>query len=253
VIPRIVIAGTSSGAGKTTVACGLIGALRARGRVVQGFKVGPDYIDPSYHALASGRPGRNLDAFLSGPELIAPLARHGEQGADLAVVEGVMGLFDGASGRGELASTAHVAKLLDAPVLLVVDAASMARSAAAIVHGYRTFDPGVRVAGVIFNRVGSDHHEQLLREALADLGVPVLGALRRDAGVATPERHLGLVPADEREAQARAALATLSAAAERYVDLDAVERLARSAPAHDGPVWRPDPPEGPIAGARICA
>jgi cobyrinic acid a,c-diamide synthase len=208
VIPRIVIAGTSSGAGKTTVACGLIGALRARGRVVQGFKVGPDYIDPSYHALASGRPGRNLDAFLSGPELIAPLARHGERGADLAVVEGVMGLFDGASGRGELASTAHVAKLLDAPVLLVVDAASMARSAAAIVHGYRTFDPDVQVAGVIFNRVGSDHHEQLLREALADLGVPVVGALRRDDAVATPERHLGLVPAHEREAQAERSRST---------------------------------------------
>ena len=197
-IPRIVIAGTSSGAGKTTVACGIIGALRARGHVVQGFKVGPDYIDPSYHTLASDRPGRNLDAFLSGPELIAPLVRHGGEGAELAVVEGVMGLFDGASGRGELASTAHVAKLLDAPVVLVVDAASMARSAAAIVHGYRTFDLRVRVAGVIFNRVGSDHHEQLLRDALNELGVPVLGALRRDERVATPERHLGLVPADER-------------------------------------------------------
>src|SRR4029077_19074355 len=136
------------------------------------------------------RPGRNLDAFLSGPDLIAPLVRHGERGADLAVVEGVMGLFDGASGRGELASTAHVAKLLDAPVLLVVDAASMARSAAAIVHGYRTFDPDVHVAGVSLNRVGSAHQEQLLREALAELGVPVLGALRRDDDVATPERHL---------------------------------------------------------------
>ncbi len=127
-IPRIVVAGTSSGAGKTTVACGLIGALRARGLTVQGFKVGPDYIDPSHHALASGRPGRNLDAFLSGPELIAPLVRHGSKGADIAVIEGVMGLFDGASGRGELASTAHVAKLLDAPVVLVLDAAAMARS-----------------------------------------------------------------------------------------------------------------------------
>jgi cobyrinic acid a,c-diamide synthase len=251
-IPRIVIAGTSSGAGKTTVACGVIGALRARGHVVQGFKVGPDYIDPSYHALASGRPGRNLDAFLSGPELMEPLVRHGGEGADIAVVEGVMGLFDGASGRGELASTAHVAKLLDAPVLLVVDAASMARSAAAIVHGYRTFDPRVRVAGVIFNRVGSDHHEELLRDALADLGVPVLGALRRDERVATPERHLGLVPADEREARARTALATLSDAAERYVDLDELVRLARSAPETSGHAWSPEPQDEPARRARIA-
>ena len=155
-LPRIVVAGTSSGAGKTSVACGLIGALRARGLVVQGFKVGPDYIDPGYHALASGRPGRNLDAFLSGPELIAPLALLGAAGADVAVVEGVMGLFDGASGRGELASTAHVAKLLGAPVLLVLDASSMARSAAAVVHGYMTFDREVQIAGVIVNKVGSE-------------------------------------------------------------------------------------------------
>ena len=158
-----------------------------------------------------------------------------------------MGLFDGASGRGELASTAHVAKLLDAPVLLVVDAASMARSAAAIVHGYRTFDPDVQVAGVIFNRVGSDHHEELLRDALADLGVPVLGALRRDERVATPERHLGLIPADEREARAREALATLSDAAARYVDLDEVLRLARAAPASPGEAWSPEPAGGPRA------
>jgi cobyrinic acid a,c-diamide synthase len=251
-IPRVVIGGTTSGAGKTTVACGIIGALRARGHVVQGFKVGPDYIDPTYHALASGRPGRNLDAFLSGPELIEPLLRHGAEGADVAVVEGVMGLFDGASGRGELASTAHVAKLLDAPVLLVVDAASMARSAAAIVHGFLTFDPRLRVSGVIFNRVGSDHHEELLRDALAVLGVPVLGALRRDDRVATPERHLGLVPADEREARALTALATLSDAVERYVDLDAVLELARAAPASAGAAWSPEPAGGPVRGARIA-
>jgi cobyrinic acid a,c-diamide synthase len=239
VIPRVVIAGTSSGAGKTTVACGLIGALRARGLRVQGFKVGPDYIDPSHHALAAGRPGRNLDAFLDGPELVAPLVRHGGAGADIAVVEGVMGLFDGASGRGELASTAHVAKLLRAPVLLVVDGAAMARSAAAMVHGYRTFDADVDVAGVIFNRVGSDLHEELLREALEPLGVPVLGALRRDERIVTPERHLGLVPAGEREGLARAALEALAAAMARYADIPAIERLARSAPALPGPAWRP--------------
>jgi cobyrinic acid a,c-diamide synthase len=240
-LPRIVVAGTSSGAGKTSVACGLIMALRARGLVVQGFKVGPDYIDPSYHALASGRPGRNLDAFLSGPELIAPLARHGAAGADVAVIEGVMGLFDGASGRGELASTAHVAKLLDAPVLLVIDAASMARSAAAIVHGYRTFDPDVEIAGVIVNKVGSENHVELLREAIEPLGVPVVGALRRDDRVEAPERHLGLVPAGEREARTRASIEALGEAVLAHVDLDAVLALARSAPPLAGATWSPEP------------
>jgi cobyrinic acid a,c-diamide synthase len=239
VIPRVVIAGTSSGAGKTSVACGLIGALCRRGLTVQSFKVGPDYIDPSYHALASGRPGRNLDAFLSGPELIAPLARHGASGADVAIVEGVMGLFDGASGRGELASTAHVAKLLRAPVVLIVDAAAMARSVAAVVHGYRTFDADVDIPGVIFNKVGSDHHEELLREAVAPLGVPVLGALRRDERTVAPERHLGLVPAGEREPRARAALAALADAAERHVDLEGVVALARRAASLPGPAWSP--------------
>ncbi len=247
-IARIVVAGTSSGAGKTTVACGLIGALRARGLRVQGFKVGPDYIDPSYHALASGRPGRNLDAFLSGPELVAPLFRHGCAGADVAVVEGVMGLFDGASGRGELASTAHVAKLLQAPVLLVVDGSAMARSAAAIVHGFATFDPQLDIAGVVFNRVGSEHHEQLLRDAVAPLGVPVLGALRRDDAVVAPERHLGLVPAGEREPRAATALNTLAAAVERYTDVAGVDALARAAPAAPARRGARTPPPSPAPG-----
>ena len=238
-VARVVVAGTSSGAGKTSVACGLIAALRSRGHVVQGFKVGPDYIDPSYHALASGRPGRNLDAFLSGPELIAPLFAHGAAGADIAVIEGVMGLFDGASGRGELASTAHVAKLLDAPVLLVIDAAAMARSAAAIVHGYMTFDPDVEIAGVIVNKVGSDHHVELLREAIEQLGVPVVGALRRDERMAAPERHLGLVPAIEREPRTRGAIDALSAAVLSHVDLDGVVALARSSPRLAGEAWSP--------------
>jgi len=251
VIPRVVVAGTSSGAGKTTVASGLIGALRARGEVAQGFKVGPDYIDPSYHALAAGRPGRNLDAFLSGPELIAPLFRHGTAGADIAVIEGVMGLFDGASGRGELASTAHVAKLLHAPVVLVVDGSAMARSAAAVVHGFATFDPELSVAGVIFNRVGSDAHEALLREAVEPLEVPVLGALRRDDRIIAPERHLGLVPTAERELRAGEALATLAEAIERSVDLEAVGRLARAAPELPGPAWSPAPSDEPTP-ARIA-
>jgi cobyrinic acid a,c-diamide synthase len=240
--PRIVVAGVSSGSGKTTVACGLIGALRAGGLTVQGFKVGPDYIDPSYHAMASGRPGRNLDAFLAGSELIAPLVRHGAADADIAVVEGVMGMFDGASGRGELASTAHIAKLLDAPVVLVVDASAMARSAAAIVHGFASFDPDVNVAGVIFNRVGSDTHEQLLREAIANLSPPtppVLGALRRDERIVAPERHLGLVPADERRGSSQTALDALAEAIGRYVDVPAVQRLARTAPPLPGSAWSP--------------
>ena len=241
-IPRVVVAGTNSGAGKTTIASGLIGALRAAGHTVQGFKVGPDYIDPSYHALASGRPGRNLDAFLSGPELIAPLFRHGSVGADIAVIEGVMGMFDGASGRGELASTAHVAKLLDAPVLLVVDGSAMARSAAAVVHGFRSFDPDVRVAGVIFNRVGSDVHAELLHAAVSLLPgppLPVLGALRRDERLVAPERHLGLVPAGERLGRASDALAVLADTVAASVDLAAVEALAQSAPSTPGPTWSP--------------
>ena len=265
---RLVIAGTSSGAGKTSIACGLIGALRARGHVVQACKVGPDYIDPSYHALASGRPGRNLDAFIAGPELIAPLLANAARPlgtadvptgaatpdpvasareADIVVIEGVMGLFDGASGRGELASTAHVAKLTGSPVVLVVDATAMSRSAAAVVHGFRSFDPDVQVAGVILNRVGSEHHEALLRDAIEPLGVPVLGAVRRSDRLATPERHLGLIPASEREASAKQALDALAVAVAEHVELDALVRLARSAPPLRTAAWQtPSPaPDGP--------
>lgn len=208
-IPRIVVAGTHSGAGKTTVATGLMAAFAARGLEVAPFKVGPDFIDPSYHGLATGRPGRNLDAFLSGEKLLGPLFRHGCSGSDLAVVEGVMGLFDGRTGAGDFASTAHVAKRLGAPVLLVVDAGAMARSAAALVHGYATFDPEVEVAGVILNRVGSARHEAMLREAIEPLGVPVTGVLGREPSVATPDRHLGLIPVAERRAEAEGAVRRL--------------------------------------------
>ncbi|MBE2316031.1 cobyrinate a,c-diamide synthase [Solirubrobacter sp. CPCC 204708] len=233
VIPRVVIAGTSSGAGKTTVATGIMAALSN----VAAFKVGPDFIDPSYHALATGRPGRNLDAFLSSPELIAPLVRHGAAGADIAVIEGVMGLYDGASGRGELASTAHVAKLLQAPVVLVVNCEAMARSVAAIVHGYRTFDPDVNVAGVILNKVGSSFHADILHEALPD--IPVLGALHRNAALEVPERHLGLVPVAERAPRARAVIEHLGAAIKEFCDLEAIVALARTAPERPGEAWAP--------------
>jgi cobyrinic acid a,c-diamide synthase len=249
---RIVVAGTASGVGKTTVASGLIAALRARGLAVQGFKVGPDYIDPGFHTLASDRPGRNLDAYLSGPELIAPLTRHGSAGADISVVEGVMGLFDGASGRGELASTAQVAKLLQAPVLLILDAASMSRSVAAIVHGYREFDPGLDLAGVVLNRVGSERHELLLREAIEPLGVPVLGCLRRDRSLVLPERHLGLVPARERERESRALLDALAVALERSVEVEEILRLARAAAPLGAPPWSPQPAES-VPGLPLVA
>jgi cobyrinic acid a,c-diamide synthase len=252
--PRIVVAGTHSGVGKTTVASGLMAALSRKGLGVAPFKVGPDFIDPSYHAFATGRPGRNLDAFLSGPELIAPLFAHGSQGADVAIVEGVMGLFDGKSGAGEYASTAHVAKLLEAPVLIVIDASAMARSAAAMVHGYTTFDPEVRVAGVILNRVGSQTHESMLRKAIAPLNIPVLGVLRRDAGIHTPDRHLGLVPASERRDEARAALDAAGEAVARSCDLEAIVRLTRSAGRLGAEPWSPEVPEpGPPARVAVAA
>ncbi|MEU4111542.1 cobyrinate a,c-diamide synthase [Streptomyces sp. NPDC027717] len=238
-LPRLVIAAPSSGSGKTTVATGLMAAFAARGLAVSPHKVGPDYIDPGYHALATGRVGRNLDAYLCGPELIAPLFAHGAQGCDLAVVEGVMGLYDGAAGQGELASTAQVAKLLRAPVVLVVDASSQSRSVAALVHGFASWDTGVRIGGVILNKVASDRHEALLREALEESGVPVLGVLRRAAQVETPSRHLGLVPVAERGAAAVAAVAAMGAQVSAGCDLDALMGLARSAGALPGGGWSP--------------
>ncbi|GAA4089068.1 cobyrinate a,c-diamide synthase [Streptomyces shaanxiensis] len=236
-VPRLVIAAPSSGSGKTTVATGLMAAFAARGLAVSPHKVGPDYIDPGYHALATGRVGRNLDAYLCGPELIGPLFLHGAGGCDIAVVEGVMGLYDGAAGEGELASTAHVAKLLRAPVVLVVDASSQSRSVAALVHGFASWDPEVRVGGVILNKVASDRHEELLREALDSAGVPVLGVLRRVVQVDTPSRHLGLVPVAERRAAAVEAVRAMAAQVSDGCDLDALRALARSAGALACAAW----------------
>ncbi|MFF7880593.1 cobyrinate a,c-diamide synthase [Streptomyces sp. NPDC020794] len=236
-VPRLVIAAPSSGSGKTTVATGLMAAFASRGLAVSPHKVGPDYIDPGYHALATGRVGRNLDAYLCGTELIAPLLAHGARGCDLAIVEGVMGLYDGAAGEGELASTAQVAKLLRAPVVLVVDASSQSRSVAALVHGFASWDPEVRVAGVILNKVGSSRHEEMLREALDESGVPVLGVLRRAAQVGTPSRHLGLVPVAERHAAAVDSVAAMASQVREGCDLDGLLALARSAPALAGAAW----------------
>ncbi|MFJ7963957.1 cobyrinate a,c-diamide synthase [Streptomyces sp. NPDC096324] len=238
-VPRLVVAAPSSGSGKTTVATGLMAAFAARGLAVSPHKVGPDYIDPGYHALATGRVGRNLDAYLCGTELIGPLFAHGARGCDLAVVEGVMGLYDGAAGEGELASTAQVAKLLRAPVVLVVDASSQSRSVAALVHGFASWDPEVRIGGVILNKVGSDRHEAMLREALDASGVPVLGVLRRAPQVDTPSRHLGLVPVAERRSEAVEAVAAMAAQVSAGCDLDALAALARGAGALSGAAWDP--------------
>ena len=236
-VPRLVVAAPASGTGKTTVATGLMAALRARGLEVSPHKVGPDYIDPGYHALATIRPGRNLDPVMVGEERIAPLLLHGARGADVAVVEGVMGLYDGRGATDE-GSTAHVARLLDAPVVLVVDASSQSRSVAALVHGFASYDPRVRLGGVVLNRVGSDRHEALLREALAG-SVPVLGVLRRDAGIEVPSRHLGLVPAAERAPEAVAVVQRLGELLTASCDLDALLALARSAGELDAQPWQP--------------
>ena len=248
-LPRVVIAAPGSGHGKTSVATGLLGALRQRGLAVSPHKVGPDYIDPGYHALAAGRAGRNLDPWLVGEDQIVPMFLHGASTparADVAVIEGVMGLFDGASGRGDFASTAHVARLLGAPIVLVVDTAGVSSSAAALLHGFATFDPRARIGGVIFNRVGSAHHERLLRDAAGAAGVPVLGVIRRLGQLAVPSRHLGLIPAAELGGDAAAAVGALTAIVADGVDLEAVLRLAGTASALPETACAPADAERPM-------
>ncbi len=229
-IPRLIVAAPSSGQGKTTVATGLMAALAGRGLKVQAFKSGPDFIDPAIHTAATGRPCRNLDTWMMGEDLVLECFARAARGADIAIVEGVMGLFDGYSGKDDAGSAAHLARLLDAPVLLVVDGWAMARSAAALVHGFATFDPRVRVAGVLFNNLAGAGHYQFLRDALEGSGMPPVGWLRRDPSLTLPERHLGLVPAHSGEHLER-----LAAAVTEGVDLQAVLRLARTA----GPLPQP--------------
>ena len=192
----VIIAGDRSGSGKTTVTMALLSTLRSRGESVQAFKVGPDYIDPMFHRAITGRPAYNLDPVLTSESYVQQCFQQHSAATDYAVVEGVMGLFDGAGGT-DWASTAHVARLLNCPVILVVDCARLSRSLAAIVHGYQTLDDRIHIAGVVLNRVGSDRHLAMLKAAIAPLRLPVLGVLRRDDAVTLPDRHLGLVPTDE--------------------------------------------------------
>jgi len=229
-IPRVIVAGTHSGCGKTTLASGLMAALAARGLAVQPFKVGPDFIDPTHHSAICGRTSRNLDPFMMGEAGVRETFVRASAGADIAVVEGVMGLYDGLEGT-DIASTAHVAKILDAPVLLVVDAGGASRSVHAMVHGYAGFDPAVRVAGTIFNRIGSPRHLAMIEETKS---LPVYGGIPRRKDLAVESRHLGLAMAAE-----TGAMAGFGAVVEETCDLPQLIDLARSAPPLPAPAGTP--------------
>lgn len=198
-VRKIVIAGTGSGVGKTTLTIGLMAAFKRSGRRVQGFKCGPDYIDPTYHSAVTGRISRNLDSYMLDHETVKEIYARASQDADISVIEGVMGLYDGKNPTNNDGSSAEISLLVDAPVLLVVNCQSMARSAAAIVKGFQVFDPRVKIAGVIANKVGSEGHYRIVRDAVEqECGIPVVGYLRREDEIAIPERHLGLIPSIER-------------------------------------------------------
>lgn len=229
--PRLVIAGTGSGSGKTTVTLGLMRAFARRGLKVQGFKCGPDYIDPAYHTAVTGRPSRNLDSWMTSSDYLQEYFLQASAEADLSVIEGVMGLYDGKEDTALTGSTAEIAILTASPVLLVVDVRSMGRSAAAIVLGFRQLEPQVRIAAVLVNRCGSEAHYRLVKAAIeAACGIPVIGWLSRDSGLDIPERHLGLLPAVE-----RGELAPLFERAadmlEQGTDLERLLELAAAAPA----------------------
>lgn len=237
-VPRLVLAAAASGAGKTTVAAALMRGARDRGLRVAPFKIGPDYIDPSHHARAAGRPSRNLDGWMLPHPVVRSLFRRATTGvhvADVAVAEGVMGLFDGRSGTDAAGSTAEMATLLRAPVVLVLDAWAMARTAGAVVHGLHTFDPALPLAGVVVNRVAGERHYAMCAAAItARTGLPVLGWLPKDPRIAVPERHLGLMLAGERPMD----LDHLAARAAETLDVDGLLAIARAAPAL---VDEPDP------------
>ncbi len=237
VIPRVLISAATSSAGKTTVAMGLMAAL-SESLTVAPFKTGPDYIDPTYHGLATDRVGRNLDAHLCGEDLMVPLFLAGSRGADIAVIEGAMGLFDGRLGTDGFGSAAHIARLLDAPVIVVVDASHTARSAAAVALGLAHYDSRIRVAGVIANRA----HGRLageLERAVEKTGLPFLGALPTVKGVTAPSRHLGLVPTSEREV-ARENIVRAGELVATHIDLAAVREIAQNASPLPDEVWSPD-------------
>jgi cobyrinic acid a,c-diamide synthase len=246
--PRLVIAGTHSGVGKTSIVLGILGALRRRGMHVQGFKVGPDFIDPMYHREVTGTPSYNLDAWLMGQQGVRRALAQMASSHGVAIIEGVMGMFDGRA-TGAEGSTAEVAAILESPVLLVVDVGGMSRSAAALVQGYARFDPHVHVAGVVLNRVGGPRHFDLVKTAIEEqAGVAVWGYIPWNDGLVLPERHLGLVPVGE-DAALRRVCAELGAIAERSIDLAAMMAAAQAATPLEIPV--DDVPVPEVTMARI--
>lgn len=238
----LIVAAPRSGAGKTTVSLALLAALRRRGIVVQAAKAGPDYIDPAFHAAATGHPSVNLDSWAMPPALLDALMGEAASRAEMLVVEGAMGLFDGIEAPPRRSgSTADLAAHFGLPVLLVVDVSGQSRSAAALVRGFATHDPEVRIGGVVLNRVGRERHRSLVSGAISALGIPVLGSITRDEALALPERHLGLVQASE-HGDLEARLTLLSDLAERHLDLDGIVKLAASphiAPAQNAAAIHP--------------
>ncbi|MBM7660089.1 cobyrinic acid a,c-diamide synthase [Bacillus mesophilus] len=227
---RIMIAGTASGVGKTTLTIGIMAALHKRGLTVQGFKCGPDYIDPAYHTAVTNRPSRNLDSYMLDQEMIKSIFVHGQAKADLSIIEGMMGLFDGESPTSNKGSSAEISMITETPIILVVDCYSMARSAAAVVKGFQCFESNTKIVGVVANKVGGEGHFQLVKAAVEqECGISVIGYLSRDQLLDMPERHLGLVPSIER-GELDPFLTTLAEAVEETVDLDLLVSLASDQP-----------------------
>ena len=251
--PRLLVSGTHSGVGKTTVTLALLAGFRDQGRQVQPFKVGPDFIDPGHHQMASGRESLNLDGWMLGSFLNRTTFQNAAQNADLSIIEGMMGLFDGSSPINEIGSSAEIAKQLHAPVLLVVDGSAMARSAAAMVFGYTNFDPNVKIAGVVFNRIKSEGHYQLLKDAVEkETDVSVVGYIRPDSELVIPDRHLGLRTALEGEGVEW--YAKLVQATTNTLDFLRIEQLAQGSPDWEEQIVSVDPkfPEFPVEPIKIA-
>ncbi len=248
-VPRIIVAGVTSGVGKTTVSVAVMHALYKKGLKVQPFKVGPDFIDPSYHTLVTDRQSRNLDVWMMGKKGVQECFANACQGADIAVIEGVMGLFDGMSGKDNFASTAHVASLLDAPVILVVDASKGARSIAAIVLGFMHFDSKIKIAGIILNNVASERHAGYIAEAFAGkIKAPIVGMIRRNSEIRMEERHLGLVPAPELHETKKKMILDAAKYVSDQIDINRIIDLCSSSPLPDVPLQA----KPPVSRARIA-